>query len=135
MLKAIHQRGTRDKIVPSRLGLPWLGTQPNIYGAEPLKCIPAGVYPCVPYFSPKRQENCWLLENTPGFTGVEIHIGNFGCEAMFQGELHPSDTEACLIYGFGYDSDIPMLLESAKAIEYLHETIGLTTTWLIDIRD
>lgn len=131
MLKAIHQRGTHTQIVPSRLGLPWLGTQPNIYGAEPLKCIPAGIYTAVPYFSPKRQEHCWLLENVPGFTGIEIHVGNRACQV---GE-HVSDTIGCLLYGFGFDSSVPMLLDSKKAIDWLHETIGLATTWLLDVRD
>lgn len=130
-MRAVHQRGKRDKIVPSRLGLSWLGIQPNIYGAEPLKCIPAGVYNCVPYFSPKRQEDCWLVEDTPGFTGVEVHIGNYACQV---GE-HPSDTEACLIYGFGYDPNVPMLLDSKKAIDYLHATIGLKSSFLLDVRD
>lgn len=131
MMRAVHQRLTHGKIVPSRLLLPWLTTQPKIYGAEPLKCIPAGIYTCVPYFSPKRQEDCWLLENVPGFTGIEIHVGNYACEVAG----HKPDTIGCLMYGFSYDPSVPMLLDSKKAIDYLHVTIGLKSTWQLQVLD
>jgi len=81
---AIHQRFTKDKMVFSKLTLPWLKTHPDIYGGEPLNCIPAGIYTCVPYFSPSRKEDCWILQDVPGFTFIEIHKGNFGCDAWFK---------------------------------------------------
>lgn len=130
-MKIIHQRFSRDRMVFSKLTLPWLNNQPNIHGGEPLKCIPAGIYNCIPYFSPKRQEDCWLLENVPGFTYIEIHAGNYGRQV---GQNKP-DTEGCLMYGFGYNPYVPMLLQSQRAILWLRTTIGLKSNFEIDIRD
>ena len=134
-MKAIHQRFSKDKMTFSKLTLPWLTSQPDIYGAEPLNCIPAGIYTCVPYFSPERKEDCWLLQNVAGHDFIEIHHGNFGCETTFNGVLHQPDTKGCLMYGFGINEDVPMIENSDKAIGYLHTTIGLKTTWKIDVRD
>ena len=135
---AIHQRLERsenDKMIFSKLFLPWLEVHPDIYGGEPLNCIPAGIYTCVPYFSPSRQEDCWLLQNVPGFTFIEIHSGNYGCDTWFAGNYHKADTQGCLMYGFGIDEDVPMIQRSRDAIKYLHTTIGLKSTFKIAIRD
>lgn len=134
-MKLIHQRFSRDRMIFSKLTLPWFSNQPAIYGGEPLKCIPAGVYNCIPYFSPKQQEDCWLLENVPGFTYIEIHEGNFACDATVGARGYNSNTEGCLIYGLSYNSVIPMLLDSRKAIKWLHDTIGLKSSFEIDVRD
>lgn len=135
MLTAIHERFTNDKMVFSKLSLPWLKTHPDIYGGEPLNCIPAGIYTCVPYFSPSQKEDCWLLQDVPGFTFIEIHVGNYGCDTWYAGNYHKTDTRGCLMYGFGIDESIPMIQRSRDAIAYLHTTIGLKSTFKIDIRD
>jgi hypothetical protein len=46
------------------------------YGLEILKCIPAGRYPVTKYFSPDHQAWMPLVNNVPGFAGIEIHIAN-----------------------------------------------------------
>ncbi len=132
-MRIIHQRfpQQRDEMIFSKLILPWIKNQPEIYGGEPSRCIPDGIYNCIPYFSPKRQEKCWILKDVPGFSEIEIHAGNYGCQI----EGHQPDTEGCLMYGMGYDANIPMLLESRKAIDWLHTTIGLQSSFEIDVRD
>lgn len=57
-------------------------------------CIPIGTYGVVAYFSPKRGYKVPLLVNVPGFSAVEIHIGNY-----------PADTDACLLLGSTKDVD------------------------------
>jgi hypothetical protein len=134
-MEIIHQRFSQDKMTFSKLTIPWLKVHPDIYGAEPLNCIPAGVYSCVPYFSPERQEDCWLLKDVPGHEYIEIHVGNFGCETMFNGVCKQPDTKGCLMYGFGIDESIPMIQRSSDAIAYLHTTIGLKSSFMINIKD
>ena len=51
-------------------------------------CIPAGSYEVEPRFSPHMQAQVLAVKNVPGFTGIEIHAGNF-----------PSDTHGCTVVG------------------------------------
>jgi Family of unknown function (DUF5675) len=39
--------------------------------------IPNNVFKCIPYFSPSKKRNCFLLENVPNHSYVEVHVGNF----------------------------------------------------------
>ena len=50
--------------------------------------IPVGVYPVVMRWSPKRQITLPGVEDVPGRTDIEIHVGN-----------GPGDTEGCLLPG------------------------------------
>lgn len=135
-MQLIHTRFSKDSgMVFSKLALPWLKYHPDIYGGEPLKCIPVGIYKCVPYFSPSRKEDCWLLQDVPGFEFIEIHSGNFGCDTTINGLSHKADTKGCLMYGFSLDEKMPMLLRSKEAIKYLHTMLGLRSILEINIRE
>jgi len=46
------------------------------YGLEILKCIPPGTYPLTRYFSPDHNFYVPLVNNVPGFEGIELHIAN-----------------------------------------------------------
>ena len=52
------------------------------------RAIPADTYPWRKYFSPDHGIEVVLVENVPGFTGIEIHPGNF-----------PRDTLGCTVVG------------------------------------
>jgi hypothetical protein len=61
--------------------LPWKNNENNI------SCIPCGTYPIAQYFSPHREEKCFLISNVPNRSGIEIHNGNIaaninGCIAV-----------------------------------------------------
>jgi hypothetical protein len=51
-------------------------------------CIPAGTYSVVAYSSPRRGYTVPLLENVPGRSEIEMHIGNY-----------PKDTDGCILIG------------------------------------
>jgi len=68
-------------------------------------CIPAGTYSVVPYDSPKRGYRVPLVENVPGRSMIEIHIGNF-----------PHDTDGCILIGDKRIND-EMIGESDSAFE------------------
>ena len=52
------------------------------------RAIPEGTYPLKLRYSVKHGRDVPGVEDVPGFSDVEIHIGNF-----------PKDTEACLLVG------------------------------------
>lgn len=146
MIHGVHQRyskSERDTIF-SKLVVD-LPNCPDIYGHElpegnnehNISCIPAGIYICVPYFSPKRQEKCWLVqgENLGDRQFIEIHAGDFACEVTLGGKIYPKDTDGCLIYGLGIDEAVPMITKSKAALKWLYDNIGLDTTWMLEIKD
>jgi len=57
-------------------------------------CIPAGTYPVTLEMSPKFGFVTPHVNDVPGFTEIEIHIGNF-----------PKDTEGCCLVGFSRAED------------------------------
>jgi len=57
-------------------------------------CIPTGTYAVTSYPSPRWQHNVPLLNDVPGYAGVEIHPGNY-----------PKDTDGCLLLGSTQDVD------------------------------
>ena len=65
------------------------------------KCIPAGVYKASIYISPrwtaiKRYDfRVPLLHDVPGFSDIEIHIGNY-----------PDNTEGCTLVGTSSGRDL-----------------------------
>jgi len=46
------------------------------YGIEIAKPIPSGTYKLTKYFSPEHQFYVPLVNNVPGFVGIEIHVAN-----------------------------------------------------------
>ncbi len=146
MLRGVHQRYSKSarKTIFSKLVIP-LPNCPDIYGHElpegnnehDISCIPAGLYTCTPYFSPSRQEKCWLLqgENLGDRKFIEIHAGNFACEVVLGGKSYTKSTDGCLIYGLSLDEAVPMICRSKSAMQWLHDNIGLETTWELEIKD
>lgn len=51
-------------------------------------CIPAGTYEVLLQYSPRFKRLTPHLQNVPGFTAVEIHMGNY-----------PHNTEGCTLVG------------------------------------
>jgi hypothetical protein len=78
------------------------------------RAIPAGRYPLKWRYSLKHGCNVPHVENVPGFTEVEIHIGNFGAEHVKFGKLCPPDTEACLLVGLSYAPQLPDFIGQSK---------------------
>lgn len=64
--------------------------------------IPEGRYEVTMYDSPKNKTRVPILNNVPGRTYIEMHIGNFW-----------NDTDGCLLVGMDRDTDC--VLESKKA--------------------
>lgn len=60
--------------------------EPSILRKNP--CIPEGTYKLKKYFSTKFCENVLLLEDVPGRSYIEIHVGNF-----------VQDTRGCILPG------------------------------------
>jgi len=65
--------------------------------------IPTGRYLVTKYFSPKHNIDVPLVNDVPGYAGVEIHVGNF-----------PQDTDGCLL--LGTDTGPDEVLNSKTAI-------------------
>lgn len=72
----------------------------TFYTLEPPKrdykpcCIPLGTYDVSIRWSEKHKRLVPHVENVPGFTEIEIHVGNF-----------PKDTEGCLLVGRSSGTD------------------------------
>lgn len=72
------------------------------YGLEPRAdkshgkpyCIPAGTYQVLIEMSPRFGFETPHVQDVPGFTEIEIHLGNY-----------PTDTEGCLVVGESRDVD------------------------------
>lgn len=77
--------------------------QLKYYGLEPLNHIPAGTYPLAKYFSPAHNKEVPLVQNVPGHSYIEIHVGNWA-----------KDTRDCLCLGESLGVD--MILNSLVAI-------------------
>lgn len=54
-------------------------------------CVPAATYPLTIRWSPKFSRQVPHIENVPGRTAIELHIGNF-----------PDDTDGCGLIGKDY---------------------------------
>jgi Family of unknown function (DUF5675) len=54
-------------------------------------CIPAGTFPLTIQWSPKFQRQVPHVNDVPGRTAIEIHIGNF-----------PDNTDGCTLVGVDY---------------------------------
>lgn len=82
------------------LELPWKNNQPNI------SCIPAGTYKCVKTFSNHFQKQVFLLQDVPGRSAVEIHIGN-----------KVEDIQGCIVIGMQYSLSAYEIVHSAVAFD------------------
>lgn len=78
--------------------------RPECYTLEPVKlpddddtkprAIPDGTYPLTIRWSPRFKKAVPHVEQVPGFSSIEIHIGNF-----------PDDTIACTCVGQNHSTD------------------------------
>lgn len=50
--------------------------------------VPPGTYTCVRYDSPERGYQVWMLQDVPGASYIEMHIGNFN-----------KDSKGCILLG------------------------------------
>ncbi len=125
-----------------KIYLPWLKVQSDIYTIE-LKdgdglsgsCIMSGIYECIPHDT-ENHHNTWEVLNVPKRTSILIHAGNFASSVRLQGQqIHNSDTEGCILVGFGIEENIPMITRSKEAMDYLRTTLGIKSNFKIDIRD
>ena len=84
---------------------PWKNNERNV------SCIPPDTYKCFIYDSPKRGKVV-VLEDVPGRTGIQIHIGN-----------NRDDTEGCILPGLGLVVDkwdiSPWVQSSKDALDEL----------------
>ncbi len=71
-------------------------------------CIPVGTYDVSIRYSQKHVRLIPHVENVPGFSEIEIHVGNF-----------PKDTEGCLLVGNVVNSTPDQILGSKVAFDCL----------------
>jgi len=143
MPTAILQRdyAANDKVTFGKLYLPWIKEQPDLYTIElpwldnavGKSCIPEGVYTMKPYSSQKHP-NVWQYQNVKGRTACLIHPANYACDVRIGNILHKNELQGCTAVGFGIEEDVPMITRSRDAIEYLRTTIGVKTTWQLQIK-
>ena len=85
---------TGDAVFPGWNGfsieLPWRDNAPDI------SCIPPGVYTATLVFSTKFNRHVYLLQNVPGRTACELHIGNWAGDTSLG---YKSDVEGCTVFG------------------------------------
>lgn len=87
----VQRKTFTDKSIIGEL---FLNGAHEAYTLEPPKhdfkpcAIPVGTYDVTLRYSPKHGRIIPHVENVPGFSEIEIHIGNF-----------PKDTEGCLLVG------------------------------------
>lgn len=72
--------------------------------------IPTGRYKVTSYFSPKHNAIVPLVNDVPGFEGIEIHIGNYA-----------KDTDGCLLLGTGLAPD--MITGSKDTIDQFYPIV------------
>lgn len=71
--------------------------------------IPTGRYLLKKYNSPKRGW-CLLVNGVPGFSMIEIHVGNY-----------PQDTDGCTLVGLSVSSQPDAINSSRDAIKQLYD--------------
>jgi len=128
------------KVIFGKLTLTWLTSQPDIYTIVPYPAIPAGNYNLIGH-NTDLHPNVWEIANVPNHTGILIHNGNFACDVtMGDGVLHKSDSQNCVLVGFGMNDTIPMITKSNLCLQYLRTVLGTypngkVTNLEIDILD
>ncbi len=73
-----------------------------------ITAIPTGRYKVTKYNSPTRGW-CLLVNDVPGFSMIEIHVGNY-----------PKDTDGCTLVGLSVSSQPDMINSSKDAIRALY---------------
>lgn len=88
--------------------------RPDGFKLKGRTAIPLGRYQVVPYDSPKHNMEVPLLKNVPGFSMIEIHIGN---------TFH--DTQGCILLGCTYSltPEVQKVVYSRKAYFHFYEWI------------
>lgn len=86
-------------------------------------CIPAGTYECNRFHSP-RNGLCWLLDNVPGRSMIEVHSSNVYTQLL--GCIAPGMT-------LGVFGGLPAVLQSKLAMQKLYGMLG--DTFMLTIRD
>lgn len=130
MKKITLQRFVHDKVTFGKLSLDWC-KHPDIYTIElpwndnkkSISCIPQGLYNLIPYNS-KKYPNVFKLLNVPGRSDILIHVGNYACEVTVGNGTFQTDTEGCILVGFGIEEGIPMITKSRAAMDFLRKAIG-----------
>lgn len=70
------------------------------------RAIPAGTYPLTLRYSPIHGRIVPHVEDVPGFSEIEIHIGNYPVPHPDKaGLMKPSDTKGCTLLGKTRDTD------------------------------
>lgn len=143
MMRAIIQRQSHPLVTPGGLILPWVSNQSALFTLEPpwkdnqhdISCIPAGVYTCVPYSSPKHPDT-WEVTNVPNRTAIHFDVANYAND-IYQGDelVHKCELLGCIALGFGLVLGTPMLIRSREALDYTRHLIGIKTTWELEIRE
>lgn len=125
-MKAILQRDRclNQEVVFGKLTMPAVSNWCNIYTIEPLNCIQAGIYPLIGHNGTKHS-NVYELQNVPNRSSILIHVGNFACDVSYHNEIKHSDTEGCILVGFGMDIMVPMVTYSARALDYIRTQWGV----------
>lgn len=82
------------------LELPWKNNQNDI------SCVPAGTYKCVRTFSNHFKKDVFMLQNVPGRSAVEIHVGN-----------KVEDIRGCIAIGMQYSLAAYEIIHSGLAFD------------------
>ena len=77
------------------------------------RAIPCGTYDVSIRYSPKHGRLIPHVENVPGFSEIEIHIGNF-----------PRDTEGCLLVSHSISNVPDQILGSKTAFDSLFRMLS-----------
>jgi hypothetical protein len=88
----------------------WFGIEPPNRSDPKPYCVPAGAYPVILAHSAHFDMTVPCVQNVPGFTGIEIHPGNF-----------PRNTHGCLCIGDSRGEDFVGM--SRKAFDELMEVL------------
>ena len=96
--------------------LPWRGNRRGV------SRIPAGLYRCAPYSSPKFP-NVFEILDVPGREAILIHAGNWAGDVS---KGYRSDVEGCVLVGMeaGQLNGQPAVLKSRDAMTLLRKWAG-----------
>ena len=110
-----------DGLVLWVLARPWLNTEPQT------SCVPVGRYPLKLEHSPAFNRLLWELKDVPGRAEVKFHPAN-----------RVKELKGCLAPGMRLVSDPTdgaFVEASRRAVEHLHDHLGLGPDAAITIRD
>lgn len=115
---SLHDAENNELCVTLELG--WHDNEPD------RSCVPPGTYKMARRFSPKHGMDVWGLEDVPGRSDIELHIGNFA-----------KDTKGCILLGTGYqdfgkaDGDVMGSKDAFTHFMYLMKDVDDTTLTII----